>query len=268
MSDSPTHPEILPGTYDPRVARVFRVIARRLICKHFHAVRLMPDSLRVLDSAADHDGPVVCCLTHAGWWDPMLGLLLHIERLKGRDGIAPIDKAVLEHVRIFRKLGLFGIDPDDPAAKDAVVDFMVDRLQSMDRPSLWITPQGRFQDPRDTLRIRPGVSAVLSRLTNPRALTLAIEYPFWDDKKPEMLVHITEIEPPARSSSTIAWHRSVSHSMRQTSGELACAAVSRNPHSFDTYMGGESGGTFFMYDWFLKLTGRETSAIRTRGVQP
>ncbi len=268
MSATADHPAVLPGSYDPKIARVFRIIARRMIGKAFHAVRLTPGSLDRLDSLAAHDGPVVACLTHAGWWDPMLGLLLHIERFgpHGRDGVAPIDKAVLENVGIFKKLGLFGIDPDDPASKDALVAYAVDRLSTMERPTLWITPQGRFQDPRAEMEIRPGVSAILSKLENVRALAVAIEYPFWDDKKPELLAHITAIEAPERTDSTVAWHRSVSSSMRSAAAELACKAVSRDLAQFEAHLGGGGGKTFFVYDWFLRLKGRNTDAIRTRGV--
>ncbi len=266
MSSAGASSGVIPGRYDPRVARVFRLIARRMIGKSFHALRFTPGSLDRLDALADHEGPVVGCITHAGWWDPMLGLLLHIERFAphGRDGVAPIDRAVIESVGIFKKLGLFGIDPDDPASKDALAAYALDRLRTMNRPTLWITPQGRFQDPRASMEIRPGVSAILSRLTNARAMTLAVEYPFWDDKKPEMLAHLTEIEPPARADSTIAWHRAVSSAMKRAAGELACEAVTRDPSRFETFLGGEGGKTFFIYDWWLKVTGKSTSDIRTR----
>lgn len=268
MTGDARHPAVLPGTYDPRVARVFRILARRMIGKSFHALRFTPGSLERFDALAAHSGPVVGCITHAGWWDPMLGLLLHIERYgpHDRDGVAPIDKAVLESVGIFKRLGLFGIDPDDPASKDALVAYAIDRLRSMDRPTFWVTPQGRFQDPRAAMTIRPGVSAILSQLENARAMVLAVEYPFWDDKKPEMLAHIAEIERPTRTDSTIAWHRSVSSAMKGAAGKLACEAVTRDPSRFETYLGGEGGKTFFVYDWFLKITGRDTKAIRTRGV--
>ncbi|MEL6795969.1 MAG: lysophospholipid acyltransferase family protein [Planctomycetota bacterium] len=272
MSEPAAPASVIPGRYDPKIARVFRIIARRMIGKSFHALRFTPGSLDRLDALATHDGPVVGCMTHAGWWDPMLGVLLHIERFgpHGRDGIAPIDKAVLENVGIFKKLGLFGIDPDDPNSKQALAEYAIDRLRTMHRPTLWITPQGRFQDPRAEMEIRPGVSAILSKLDNARAIVLAVEYPFWDDKKPEMLAHIVEIEPPARTDSTVAWHRSVSSAMKTTAGELACEAVTRDPARFESSLGGEAGDggkTFFVYDWWLKVTGRSTQDIRTRKVE-
>ncbi|MEO1583233.1 MAG: lysophospholipid acyltransferase family protein [Planctomycetota bacterium] len=261
---------IIPGAYDPRVARVFGVIVRRMIRGRFHAARLTPGSLDHLDALAQHEGPVVCCLTHAGWWDPMLGMLLHIGRFgpHGRDGIAPIDRDVLQNVGIFKRLGLFGIDPDDPASKAAVVDFAASRLAKGTRPTLWITPQGRFQDPREPMRVRPGVSAILGRLDSEqrgvRVLAVAVEYPFWDDKKPELLAHIAPIDPPPGARSTAAWHRRVSSALPAAADHLAAEAISRDPSRFETLIGGETGGTFFVYDWFLKLTGRDTASIRTR----
>lgn len=258
--------QIIPGCYDPRIARVFRIIARSMIRRGFHALRLTPGSLDRLDTAARHDGPVVCCMTHAGWWDPMFGLLLHIEHFapQGRDGIAPIDKAVLNNLGIFKRLGLFGIDPDDPASMRSLISYALGRMAQADRPTLWITPQGRFQDPRSPIELRPGVSAILARLDRPQAMVLAMEYPFWDDKKPEMLGHIADIHPPARPGSTAAWHRVVTAAMRAAAAELAAAAMARDPAAFQTLLGGGAGGTFPVYDWILRLTGRSTAAIRTR----
>lgn len=263
-------PEVIPGRYDPRVARVFRLIARSMIRRAFHALRFTPASLGTLDAVAQHDGPVVCCLTHAGWWDPMLGLLVHIERFAphGRDGIAPIDAAVLGNIGIFRRLGLFGLDPDSPASMRTLTSYALGRMAQADRPTLWITPQGRFQDPRSPIEIRPGAAAVLARLHQPRALVLAIEYPFWDDKKPEMLAHAQEIPPPRAAGSTAAWHKALAAAMPDAAAALAAAAVTRNPANFQIVLGGRTGGTFPVYDWFMRLTGRDTAAIRTRPASP
>ncbi|MEM8757005.1 MAG: hypothetical protein AAGF47_04400 [Planctomycetota bacterium] len=272
MSADPAQHGIIEGRYDPNVARVFRLIARRMLRKKFHAARITPGSLERLDAAANHDGPVVVCMTHAGWWDPMIGLLLHIERFDqklrraggpARAGIAPIDRAVLANVGIFKKLGLFGIDPDDPASKGALVEFAVGTMRDQHLPTLWITPQGRFQDPRDAMEIRPGVSAILSRLENPQVLILASEYPFWDDQKPEMLAHITEIERPERTT-TAGWHRAVASAMPAAANKLAALAITRNAANFETLLGDSGGMTFPLYDVYLRLTGRSTDAIRTR----
>jgi hypothetical protein len=171
---------------------------------------------------------------------------------------------VLKNVGIFKKLGLFGIDPDDPASKGVLVEFAIERLSQQTRPTLWITPQGRFQDPRDEVEVRPGVSAILSKLGNARAFVLAMEYPFWDDQKPEMLGHFVEIERPLHTDRTTAWHRAVSSAMPRAVEDLAELAMLRDPTLFDTLLGDKGGKTFFIYDWWLKVTGKSTQDIRTR----
>lgn len=235
-----------------------------MIARRFHALRLTPGSLSTLAAAHHHAGPVVVCLTHSSWWDPMLAFVLHTQCLRERQSLAPIDRDVLKNIGIFRKLGLFGIDPDHPASHQIMLGYVRERIAAMDRPTLWITPQGRFQDPRESMRVRPGVSAVLSQLERPRVFAVAAEYLFWDDKRPELLAHTVEIAPPATHDSTTAWHRAVSSAIRCAAQELASRAMSRDPAAFETSLGGDGGKTFVLYDWFLKLTGRSTDAIRTR----
>ena len=264
MTGHTDHAEIIAGDFNPRVARVFGFIARRMIAKRFNALRVTPGSLDALAEANDHDGPVVVCLTHSSWWDPMVGFFLHNRCLRDRQCLAPIDKDVLANLGIFKTLGLFGIDPDDPASHEAMRRYVIDRFTSMAKPTLWITPEGRFRDPRDRMEIRPGVSTILSKLQNTRAYAVAAEYVFWDDQKPEMLVHLLPVTTPDDPSRTTAWHRSVCRAMLDATEELAELAIARDPAAFDIILGSGAGRTFFVYDWYLRLTGRSTEAIRTR----
>jgi hypothetical protein len=264
MSGAP----IIEGAYDARVARVFRVIAARMIRGRFHALRATPGSLEQLRDAGRHPGPLVCCMTHTSWWDPMTVICLHTRCFPWRQACAPIDRAVLQNVRIFRRLGLFGVDPDDPGSMPAVVSYAVGRLQRDPQPTLWITPQGRFQDPRQAMQIRPGVSAILARSPGALALAVAAEYVFWDDKKPELLVHAEAIRAPSSAGSTAAWHRAISRALPLAAERVAEAAVQRDPGRLVTVLGGRGGRTIPFYDALLRLTGRSTEAIRTRRVEP
>lgn len=255
---------IVPGRYSPSAARLFRIVARRMISKRFHAFRATPGSMVLIARHNNHAGPVICCLSHSSWWDPMVGFLLHARCLPARTGCAPIDRAVLENLRFFRRLGLFGIDPDDPASQRAMLGYVTARFEQEARPTLWITPQGRFQDPRSEMTIRPGVAAIAARSTGVRAIAIVLEYPFWDDQKPELLLHARAVPAPARPDSTASWQRSIVASMRSAAADLAERSIARDPAAFETVLRKGSGGTHPVYDLALRLTGRATSSIRTR----
>ncbi|MEM9166437.1 MAG: lysophospholipid acyltransferase family protein [Planctomycetota bacterium] len=262
----PDTPAVIPGRYDRGVARVFKLLTGRMVRKRFHALRLTPGSIDSLSALDRDDTPLIVAMTHASWWDPILGITLHTRLTPARTGCAPIDRDVLTNVGIFRRLGLFGIDPDDPRTLRVLVDYAAERLSTDARPTLWITPQGRFQDPRDAMVVRPGVAAIAARLGRVRVMALAAEMPFWDDQKPELLAHLAPIDPPGDTGSTRAWHRSIRDGLRGASDRLAELAIARDPAAFEVLLGSGSGRTIPFYDLYLSLTGRSTAAIRTRGL--
>jgi hypothetical protein len=51
---------VIPGAYDPKIGRVFRIIARRMIGKNFNALRMTKGSLDRFAAAGEHDGPDRC----------------------------------------------------------------------------------------------------------------------------------------------------------------------------------------------------------------
>jgi hypothetical protein len=51
---------------------------------------------------------------------------------------------------------------------------------------LWLTAQGEFRDVRERpAGLKNGLGALLARVKKGTVLPLALEYPFWSEKKPE-----------------------------------------------------------------------------------
>src|SRR4051812_8292155 len=75
--------------------------------RHFHGVHL----LRQFDTASLDTWPLLICLNHPAWWDPLFGLYLSKKVLTGRTHYSPIASEGLAKYRFFEKLGFFGIDP-------------------------------------------------------------------------------------------------------------------------------------------------------------
>ena len=254
---------LIPEIRSPRFRRFFAGYARRLISKRFHGVRLLHGSRGVMDSLASARTPAIALFTHASWWDPLAGLMLWNRFLPDRDVFLPMERDQLQRFKFFRRLGTFGINPDDPVSLELMRDHVLHRF--VDRPEslLGLTPQGRFTDPRTPIRLRPGAAAIAAAVPGtPTVVTVAIEYVFWQDARPEMLVAIETCEPPS-VDTTAAWHRRMSEAFAATTERLSSAAIARDPDAFELVAGGAARINPVM-DLWLRLRGKQGGIGATR----
>ena len=164
--------------------RLFRRLVRRYFRRHFRAVLAQhPDRLR------DTHGPLIVYGNHSSWWDPMLIVLLADLLLPNRKHYAPIDANALKKYPILRKLGIF---PVEMGSQRGAAQFLRTAEAILrDGGVLWLTPQGRFADPREfPLAFKPGLAALALRMPEIPLLPLAVEYTFWDERLPETLMHV------------------------------------------------------------------------------
>ena len=168
----------------------FRRIVRGYFRRHFHAVRIAhPERFKGLD------GPLIVYANHTSWWDPMVCVLLADEMMPERRHYAPMDAAALERYGILKLLGIFPVEMKTP--RGAVQFLRTGEAILKSGGVLWVTPQGRFADPRERpLEFKPGMAALAARVASScggcTLLPLAIEYPFWDERLPETLLLVAE----------------------------------------------------------------------------
>lgn len=171
--------------------RWFHWYSRRYVAKHFHAVRMARsgggDALR---AKLDEGRPVVLLMNHAAWWDPLVGMLAHERLFPGRRAYAPIDAAALGRYRFMERLGLFGVEPDTRGGGRRFLE-VGERVLAASDTVLWLTPQGRFADPRERpVQLRPGAAHLARRCPHAVFVPLAVEYPFWEERTPEVLLMV------------------------------------------------------------------------------
>ncbi|MEM9373205.1 MAG: hypothetical protein AAGA55_06135, partial [Planctomycetota bacterium] len=116
-------------------------------------------------------------------------------------------------------------------------------------------------------RIRPGISMIAARHPHVKLLTIAIEYAFWNDQRPEIFVRAAPVERP-NTPGTPAWHRAIARAMRENASDLARGVIARDPAFFTEPFQRSSTRINPVYDAMARLRGRSTRLPSTHTGQP
>jgi 1-acyl-sn-glycerol-3-phosphate acyltransferase len=218
------------------MVRFFGTMMARDMARGFHAVRLARPGLPDLPEGR----PLIVCSTHPSWWDPAFCIVLHSRLLLGREGYAPIKAAMLERYGFFRRIGLFGVE-DGPRGAARFLSTSRAILAEPHRV-LWVTAQGRFVDPRERpLGLRPGVAHLMAKIPEAVVLPLALEYPFWSEKRPEALACFGEPLDGREGLDAQAWAARLEGALAETCDRLAGLAQAREASAFTNLLAGRSG---------------------------
>lgn len=234
----------------PFVLRFFRRIVRGYFRRHFSAVRISRASH--LDGlSAKH---LIVYANHGSWWDPMISVLLGEALMPAREHYAPMDADVLAHYGILRHVGVFGVEM---ATARGAAKFIRGGLNILTHHGvLWITPQGRFADARERpLSFKSGMAALAVKVTNGVIVQpLAIEYVFWNERLPEVLLHFG----PAlavQGGTTEEVNLRLEAALLTTMETLKQLALARDPAAFLPLAQGRAGTGGF-YSLFERLRAR------------
>ncbi len=256
MKALPARPRVSPG-----VRAVFTAYCARYVRQHFHAIRVLAGGLPPQDSTR----PLVIYLNHAAWWDPLVCLLVARRFFPSRTSFAPIEAAMLERYGFFKYLGFFGIEPGTAGGARTLLRTAHALLDSADH-ALWLTPQGRFMDVRERpLRLEEGLGALAVREPHAEFIPLAIEYAFWTDSRPEILLSFGEPIVPGTVSPAAAadWTATFSDALESTQDELAARSCRRDPSEWRLLDRGRSGvgGVYDAWRWIKARLGGKNFTV-------
>jgi len=233
-----------------RLLALFELYLRWYIGRHFHGLRIAHGE-RFLREA---QGPTIVYLNHPSWWDPLTCIMVSRRFLPETDHYAPMDEAALKRYRFFGKLGLFPVELNTPRGAKQFLR-STGEIVSTPNSVLWLTPQGCFADVRlSPLTFKDGLCALLARVPEATLLPLAIEYVFWDERLPEILVNVGKpirINGSDESKFEILTGPLVT-ALSATQQELAELAVSRDPREFEAILDG-GAGIGGIYDLWQRL---------------
>lgn len=228
--------------------RLFARYVAFYLRRHFHGLHLAAS-----EPLGDTRGlPVLICLNHPSWWDPLLAVYLSQRFFAGHRQYAPIAAKGLEKYRFFERLGFFGIDGETLAGALRFLQIGAAVMKRNDGV-LWVTAQGQFTDVRERpVKLQAGLGHLAARARQPFAfLPLALEYAFWEESKPEAFVQFgaieTIIDGGARSASD--WTAHFSNRLEKTQDALAENVKMRNASAFEPLLKGSAGigGTYDLW---------------------
>jgi 1-acyl-sn-glycerol-3-phosphate acyltransferase len=219
----------------PLLVRLFTRYSRGYVARHFHAVRVLKSHSTGSASAA------VVFLNHASWWDPLICLLLAAQFFPGRRSFAPIDERALRRYGLLSRLGFF---PVANGTARGAAQFMRAATAVLDEPAnlLWLTPQGQFTDVRARpITFQRGLTHLATRNSEAMFLPLAIEYTFWEERLPEVLIAFGP-----------AVHQPHERALEEAQEALAAASQRREADEWQLLLRG-GAGTSPIYDTWRRV---------------
>ena len=218
--------------------------------RHFHTLYFL--NRAPLDAL--EGWPVLVCLNHPSWWDPLLALYLSQRFFPKRYHYGPIASAGLSKYRFFERLGFFGIDPQSRAGASRFLQ--IGRVIS-ERPdcALWVTVQGYFTDVRvRPVQIQAGVGHLAHRCDRLAVLPLALEYAFWNERAPEAFACFGEpiFISSGLEKTAAEWTEAFASALERTEDALANCVQARKVDAFQPLLSGVSG-TGGIYDLWRAL---------------
>lgn len=232
--------------------RWFTWYSRHYLRRHFHSLRISVTGLPPAASGL----PLVIYANHASWWDALACLVMKDEFFFERNAFAPMAAAMLDRYKFFRKLGFFGVEQH---SRRGAIQFLrtTDNILRSPDSLLAVTPQSRFVDVRTRpVKFEAGLGHLAARTEQALFVPVAIEYVFWEERLPEILVRFGEPLAVRRESAAVLtpgqWTELFAQKLAATQDALAAEAQRRDVDDFQIVLRG-GAGQGGIYDFWRRL---------------
>jgi hypothetical protein len=183
---------------------------------------------------------------------------------------APMDATMLQRYKMFAKLGFFGVEQ---RSRFGAAQFLRAAQAVLQSPQhlLAVTPQSRFADVRERpAAFHEGLGHLATRVKRALFMPVAVEYVFWEERLPEILVRFGEPLEAGREQvslfTPLTWTKQFEHKLEEVQDALAIESRRRDPAAFQILLRG-GAGQGGIYDWWgaLRAKWRGDQFIREHG---
>ena len=242
----------------PWLQKGFHLFLEKYLAKQFDAVAVETSSLsnaEIITNQNDspaatssrvvqhHPLPFIVYANHPSWWDPMIAHYLNRQLFPEHQFYAPMDAEALERYQILKRLGFYGVQMGRPEGVKKYLRASSAITQS-GAHAIWITPEGKFTDVRDSSAgWMPGLAHLCQRLGHGYVMPVALEYVFWNEPRP---VCLASIGPPQSIDSLTTLTKeecsnTLQSCLRSTQTRLKTLVIQRDPNPFTILIKGRSG---------------------------
>ena len=244
-----------PDSTLPPVAKrqlgCFTRYVRWYLPRTFHGLHL----LRLTDIEKLNGAPLLVCLNHPSWWDPLIALYLSQRFFPGRHHVAPIAAASLARYKFFERLGFFGIEPHSRRGASRFLKMGQAVLKQVNG-AFWVTAQGEFTDARWPVVLERGIGHLARRAGRFAMLPVALEYTFWNERYPEAFACFGHpIVGSGGDRSSADWNALFTNALQATVDALSCKVQLRCASAFEPLFAG-SAGVGGVYDFWRAARAR------------
>ncbi len=191
---------------------------------------------------------MVIYANHPSWWDGELFVWLSARVFKGRRTFTPIEAAMLERYRFFGRLGAFAVAAGYAGASNFLA--VGEAVLALDDGLLLVNAEGRFRDARDRpLSLAPGLFHLARRMPGACFVPLAIEYAFWDERRPNLLLRFGDPVPTTALEQADSSGPALRDALSTTMDVLTVDAAARDPRRFTTLLAGKTRINPFYDGW-------------------
>jgi hypothetical protein len=163
---------------------------------------------------------------------------------------------------MFRRLGFFGVEQ---RTRRGAIQFLRTAQTVLQSPRrlLAVTPQGRFTDVRERpVHFEAGLGHLAARVQHALFVPFVVEYVFWEERLPEILVRFGESVEVRREHAAAFepayWTKLFEGKLAVAQDALAAESQRRDPEDFQRILRG-GAGQGGIYDWWrgfrAKLSG-------------
>jgi 1-acyl-sn-glycerol-3-phosphate acyltransferase len=240
---------MIPARKHEQVVRWFRGYTRRYLRRSFNRVLVAGERVPA------PEGPLLVCLNHSSWWDMLIAFWLSHDYL-GWDGYGPMDERQLRRYGILSRIGVFGVDRESLQGGRDFLEY-ARRLLSGHSRALWITAQGAMVSTDERpIRLYSGIARLAESLGSCHVTTVALQYEFWDEKRPEALVSLGPLRKVEAGDgfSSRGFLRELEADLEHRMDGLDRLRRGRDASLFRVALSGSSGISP-AYDLFRRITG-------------
>ncbi|MCX7322547.1 MAG: lysophospholipid acyltransferase family protein [Hyphomicrobiales bacterium] len=241
--------------------KIFGWVFEHTFKKGFHAARIASGA----PLALPRDKRIVIYTNHPSWWDGVTYVLLAKHLYPNYRVYTPVDAEVFGQYGFIARIGAFGVTQN---SRRGAVEFISGSKAVFALPDglLIVAAQGRFADPRERpLACGAGIAHLPDHVSGLVFIPLAIEYPLWSEKQPELLLKFGQaidgqslIGLPVRERLA-----RLEGALESEMNQLAALAIAREEKAFDVWLLGTMGVNPIYDAWrrlTSKLRGRNFSA--------